>query len=66
MNNKTFPADQFNKKVNDLIKQGFDEYLTALEDGITHVILTNTKPGHKYNGVVVDVYDSGKIEYSNQ
>lgn len=62
----TFPKNEFNSKCNNLLNNGFDEYLTTIEDGITHVIFTNTLKGNQYNGWVVDIWDNGIIEYTNQ
>jgi len=61
-----FNPAEFNSKVNNLLQNGYDEYLTTMEDGVTHVILTNTNPKSEWNGSVVDIYDNGKIEYSRQ
>ncbi len=59
-----FNKTEFNSKINNLLNNGYDEYLTTLEDGVTHVIMTNTKEGSKWCGSVVDIWDSGKIEYT--
>lgn len=61
-----FKPNKFQSKINNLLSNGFDEYLSTHNDNIDHVIMTNTKVGHKYNGWVVDVFSDGRIEYSNQ
>jgi hypothetical protein len=61
-----FPKSEFNLKCNNLLSNGFEEYLITYEDGITHSIFTNTIEGHIYNRWIVDIWDNGKIEYSKQ
>ena len=61
-----FNPSEFNKKIKYLSSNGFKKYLTTEEEGVTHVIMTNTIEGHFYNGWTVDIYSNGKIEYGNQ
>lgn len=61
-----FPKNEFNARVNNLLSNGYEEYLTTMEGGITHVIMTNTSLNSAYNGSVVDIWDDGRIEYSEQ
>lgn len=61
-----FPPEQFNRKCNNLLSNGFDEYLTVLEEGVTHSIFTNTNPKSFYNRWIVDIYSDGRVQYSKQ
>jgi hypothetical protein len=61
-----FKVSEFESKIRNLESNGFEEYLSTHNDNIDHVIMTNTKVGHRYNGWVVDIYSNGRIEYSNQ
>jgi len=61
-----FDRRDFNAKCNNLLAAGYDEYLTALEDGVTHSIFTNTDRNSEWNGSVCDIYDDGRISYSRQ
>lgn len=61
-----FNSNDFEGKIRNLNSNGFEEYLSTHNDNIDHVIMTNTKVGHKYNGWVVDIYSNGRIEYSSQ
>jgi hypothetical protein len=45
-----FDRRDFNAKCNNLLEAGYDEYLTALEDGVTHSIFTNTDRNSEWNG----------------
>ena len=62
----TFDPREFNSKCNNLLDNGYDEYLTTIEDGVTHSIFTNTDSKSKWNGSVCDIYSNGKVEYSRQ
>lgn len=61
-----FDPRLFNSKCNNLLGCGYDEYLTTLEDGVTHSIFTNTNVKSIFNGSVCDIYSDGRIEYSMQ
>lgn len=70
------PVNSVSQNIANLLSSGFEEYLSTFEkftaDGdanMNHVILTCTKPGHKNNGKVVDVYYNNSEAYqivSNQ
>ena len=61
-----FDQAEFNSKLRNLESNGFQEYLSTNEDGVDHVIMTNTKEPHAYSGWVADVYSDGRIEYTSQ
>lgn len=61
-----FDRSEFKQKCKNLLSKGFKEFLTLYEDGITHCIFKNTDANSEWNGLVVDIYDSGIIEYSSQ
>ena len=63
---RRFDPKLFNVYCNNILQNGYDEYLTTIEGGITHSIFTNTDPLSVYNGSVCDVYSDGRIEYSRQ
>lgn len=70
----TFAPSEFDTKVANLESNGFREYLNTIDrggdwDGYDHVIMTNTKEGHKFDGQVCDLYSNGKhsfLVYSTQ
>lgn len=66
MNTIHFNPTKINSKIRNLESNGFKVYLDTFEDGINHIIMTNTKPGHFYNGIVCDLYSDGRLEYSTQ
>ena len=66
MNTIHFSKSEFNSKCKNILNNGFEEYLTTYEDGVTHIVFTNTIDGHIYNRWVIDIWDNGKIEYSKQ
>jgi hypothetical protein len=65
-NTVRFSPIEFNAKCNNLLQNGYDEYLTTVEEGVTHSIFTNTNPRSEFNGSVCDIYSDGRIDYSKQ
>lgn len=61
-----FDPRDFNSKIRNLESNGFEEYLSVNEHGVTHVIMTNTKIGSEWDGIVADIYSDGRINYSSQ
>jgi hypothetical protein len=57
----SFDPSEFNTKISNLESNGFREYLNTVDrggdyDGYDHVIMTNTKKGHEFDGQVCDLY----------